>query len=67
MCELDIHQYNIFRLSYKGEVQLQFGIHDSKVLFEYFTNENGETRLDKITDIDKITEIVKQKISAYIE
>ena len=59
--ELDIHQYNIFRLCYKGDVQLQFGIHDSKVLFEYFTNEYGEAFLDRMT------EIVKQKISAYIE
>jgi hypothetical protein len=60
--ECDIHQYiYIFRLRFKGDVQLQFGIHDSKVCFVYFTNEYGEDFLDRMT------EIVKRKITAYIK
>ena len=60
--EFDPHRYiYIFRLRYKGDLQIQFGIHDSKVLIEYFTNEYGDDFMDRIT------KIVKQKISEYIE
>lgn len=43
----------IFRLRYCDNLQLQFGIDNSEIKFEYFSNEYGEEFLDKITGIIK--------------
>ena len=60
--ECDYHQYIcIFKLYYKSALIVQFGVHNSKVVIEYFTNCYGEDFLDKAT------EIITQMISDYIE
>ena len=43
----------IFRLRYCDNLQLQFGIDNSEIKFEYFSYEYGEEFLDKITGIIK--------------
>lgn len=50
--ELDSHSYiYIFKLRYEKDLILQFGTHNSDILFEYFTDEYGDAFLDKVTDI----------------
>ena len=43
----------VFRLRYCDNLQLQFGIDNSEIKFEYLSNEYGEEFLDKITGIIK--------------
>ncbi len=60
--EADPHKaVYIFKLRYYDNYQFQFGVYDSEIMFEYFTNEYG-------TDFyDKITGIIKEVMSGYVE
>ena len=59
--ELDSHSYiYIFTIKYTRDSVLQFGIHNSEIMFLYSSDEYGDEFLDNVTDI------VIEELSFYI-